>query len=214
MTISYLIKDGEATLVSLGDRHSGRKEDNLDRQLVCTIQPSRFVKEYMETTDEKIKNMIKILGLQNGPVFFQGYWDGETVRLYDPGLRYPGNEYEQLLEAATGVNLMKDIIPYCVGGEIEGYDDAVGCYDLNGKVCMQYMINVGPGVITTYEGLDVIAKHPNQRNNSLHYGSDEGVEMAVAYHSVISTVKLHGMSCWRYLGEFFKKIFNGMPGFP
>lgn len=161
LTISYLIKDGEATLVSLGDRHSGRKEDNLDRQLVCTIQPSRFVKEYMETTDEKIKNMIKILGLQNGPVFFQGYWDGETVRLYDPGLRYPGNEYEQLLEAATGVNLMKDIIPYCVGGEIEGYDDAVGCYDLNGKVCMQYMINVGPGVITTYEGLDVIAKHPN-----------------------------------------------------
>ena len=39
----------------------------------------------------------------------------------------------------------------------------------------------------------------------LHYGSDAGVEMAVAYHSVISTVKLHGMSCWRYLGEFFKK---------
>ena len=32
---------------------------------------------------------------------------------------------------------------------------------------------------------------------------------AVAYHSVISTVKLHGMSCWKYLGEFFKKIFNG-----
>ena len=37
--------------------------------------------------------------------------------------------------------------------------------------------------------------------------------MAVAYHSVISTVKLHGMSCWRYLGEFFKKIFNGCRDF-
>lgn len=54
-----------------------------------------------------------------------------------------------------------------------------------------------------------IRKLTTQRNNSLHYGSDEGVEMAVAYHSVISTVKLHGMSCWKYLGEFFKKIFNG-----
>ena len=54
-----------------------------------------------------------------------------------------------------------------------------------------------------------IRKLTTQRNNSLHYGSDEGVEMAVAYHSVISTVKLHGMSCWNYLGEFFKKIFNG-----
>ena len=31
--------------------------------------------------------------------------------------------------------------------------------------------------------------------------------------SNISTVKLHGMSCWRYLGEFFKKIFNGCRDF-
>lgn len=33
----------------------------------------------------------------------------------------------------------------------------------------------------------------------------KSVKMAVAYHSVISTVKLHGMSCWDYLGKFFKK---------
>lgn len=58
-----------------------------------------------------------------------------------------------------------------------------------------------------------IRKLTTQRNNSLHYGSDEGVCMAVAYHSVISTVKLHGMSCWRYLGEFFQKIFNGCRDF-
>ena len=58
-----------------------------------------------------------------------------------------------------------------------------------------------------------IRKLTTQRNNSLHYGSDEGVEMAVAYHSVISTVKLHGMSCCDYLGKFFKKIFNGCRDF-
>ena len=34
-----------------------------------------------------------------------------------------------------------------------------------------------------------------------------------AYHSVISTVKLHGMSCWGYLGKFFKNIFNGYRDF-
>ena len=161
LTISYLVKNGEPILVSLGDRHSGRPEDNLDRQLVCTIQPSRFLNEYLATSDERIKNMIRRLGIKNAPVFFQGYWDGETVRLYDPGLRYPGNEYEQILAKATGVNLMKDIIPYCVGGEIEGFEEARGCYDLNGKVCLQYMVNVGPGTIGTFDGLDVIVKHPN-----------------------------------------------------
>lgn len=47
------------------------------------------------------------------------------------------------------------------------------------------------------------------RNNSLHFGSDVGAEMAATYHSIISTVKLHGKSVWNYLGEFFKKIFEG-----
>ena len=46
-----------------------------------------------------------------------------------------------------------------------------------------------------------------------HFGSDEGVEMAAAYHSVISTVKLHGMSSWHFLGEFFQKIFSGCRDF-
>lgn len=58
-----------------------------------------------------------------------------------------------------------------------------------------------------------IRKLTTQRNSMLHFGSDEGVEMAAAYHSVISTVKLHGMSSWHFLGEFFKKIFSGCRDF-
>ena len=54
-----------------------------------------------------------------------------------------------------------------------------------------------------------IRKLTTQRNNSYHYGSDIGAEMAVTYHSVISTVKLHGSSVWNFIGTFFKKIFNG-----
>lgn len=54
-----------------------------------------------------------------------------------------------------------------------------------------------------------IRKLTTQRNNSLHYGSDAGVEMAATYHSVISTVKLHGSSVWNFIGTFFKKNFNG-----
>lgn len=54
-----------------------------------------------------------------------------------------------------------------------------------------------------------IRKLTTQRNSSLHYGSDAGAEMAVTYHSIISTVKLHGCSTWNFIGTFFKKIFNG-----
>ena len=52
-----------------------------------------------------------------------------------------------------------------------------------------------------------------QRNSMLHYGSDEGAEMAATYHSIISTVKMQGRSAWEYLGKFFTKIFNGCRDF-
>ena len=54
-----------------------------------------------------------------------------------------------------------------------------------------------------------IRKLTTQRNNSLHYGSDVGAEMAATYHSVIGMVKLHGCSAWNFIGTFFKNIFNG-----
>ena len=50
-------------------------------------------------------------------------------------------------------------------------------------------------------------------NSMLHFGRDEGVEMVVAYHGVISTVRLQGKCAWDFLGEFFKNIFNGCKDF-
>ena len=52
-----------------------------------------------------------------------------------------------------------------------------------------------------------------QRNSMLHFGSDEGAEMAATYHSIISTVKMQGRSAWEYLGKFFTKRFNGCRDF-
>ena len=161
LTISYLVKDGEPTLISLGDRHPGRKEDNLDRQLSCTIQPSKFTGMFMEKVNDRIIGMIKRLGIKNGPVFFQGFEDGDTVRLYDPGLRFPGNEYERIFREATGLDPMKSVISWCVGGEILDHDGKYeGSWDLNGKVAIQYMINVGAGTIARFDGLEEIARQP------------------------------------------------------
>lgn len=160
LTISYLVKDGEPTLVSVGDRYSGRKEDGLQNQLACTIQPSRYTQMYLEHVNPRVVQMIKKLGIQNGPVFMQGFVDGNTVRMYDPGIRYPGNEYERILYRATGVNLMQSLISYAVGDGIMDFGGNIhGCYDLNGSCAMQYMINVRAGKIAEIHGLQEIAAY-------------------------------------------------------
>lgn len=161
LTITYLVKDGEPMLISLGDRYPGRKEDNLSRQLSCTIQPSRYLDMYLKNVNNKVINMIKALGVKNGPVFMQGFVDGDTVRMYDPGIRFPGNEYELILKYATGVDVMKEVVSYLAGGKISDYNGKLATsYLLGGKRAIQYIINAGPGKITAFSGLEEIATLP------------------------------------------------------
>ena len=48
-----------------------------------------------------------------------------------------------------------------------------------------------------------IRKLTTQRNNSLHYGSDAGAEMATTYHSVIGTV-----ASWQFYLELHRNFFQ------
>ena len=42
-----------------------------------------------------------------------------------------------------------------------------------------------------------------------HCGSDEGAEMIAVYLSVVGTVRLVGVSVWRFLGDFFEDVATG-----
>ena len=161
LTITYIVKNGEPNLISIGDRYPGKKEDNLNRQNICVIQPSLYSELYLKNVHPNVIRMIKDLGIKNGPVFMQGFVDGETVRMFDPGIRFPGNEYERIFTKATGMNPMKSIIKYAVGGEIDDYKGQLkDSFKLNNKIAIQYMINVGPGKIKKFSGFDEIAKLP------------------------------------------------------
>ena len=64
-------------------------------------------------------------------------------------------------------------------------------------------------LIDNNEAERVVRSMPTARNNSFHFGSDLNAQMSATYHSIISTVKLHGSSVLSYLGKFFTKIFEG-----
>ena len=48
-----------------------------------------------------------------------------------------------------------------------------------------------------------------ERKNSLGFGSHEGVEVSVVYHTFIETCKMCGVSTLEYFKEFFKAIMQG-----
>lgn len=160
-TMSYFIINGEPYLYCTHDRYLGRKEDGLDRQCICQYGPSKYLGFYLKNIDEKFKKMIRSLALQNAPVFFQGFIDGDKLRVYDPGIRFPGTEYETAFLRATNIDLMKIIVEYALGESISHYAKLFeNSYLLNGMRTASLLFDCRPGRIGEFYGLDEIRKIP------------------------------------------------------
>lgn len=163
MSLSYMIIEGEPYLLKLGDRILGNTEDNLDRQQIATILPSRYANEYVKFVEPRVKNMIRKLGLRFGAVFLQGFWNKNMNELYmyDPGLRFPGGDYDIVLRHATKFDNSKAFVEFALtNNEKSCYGNPNNAYRLNGGICLIISIACKPGIITTFKGFDTIKNNP------------------------------------------------------
>lgn len=160
-TMSYFVINGTPYLYCTHDRYLGSKDDGLDRQCVCQYGPSKYLDLYIRDIDLKFKRMLIGLGLNNAPVFFQGFIDGNKLRVYDPGIRFPGTEYETAYARATGVDLMEMTVKYALGGDILNYADKInGTYKLNGMRTASLFIDCRAGKIGQFLGLEKVRQIP------------------------------------------------------
>ncbi len=159
-SMTYFICDGVPYLTRTCDRYLGREEDRLNKQCIGAVAPSRYSDFYLEKADVKVRKMIGALGLMNGPFFMQGFIDGDTVRFYDPGLRFPGGETELFLEQSTGVNLMKMMVEFALTGSMNGDKLKDGLFRMGGMHSIQMDFTCRPGRIGRYQGLEEIRENP------------------------------------------------------
>lgn len=160
-TVAYLVIDGVAILVRTGDRYVGKREKGMDKVAIASSSPSRYAPIYLNTVHNKIINMIKGIGIKNAPVFFQGFVDGDTVRFYDPGLRFSGGEYESLFLEATGIDLIKLLVEYSVTGRFKKLKMDADISNINGMRIMQLDPILNAGKIGNILGVENVKKHKN-----------------------------------------------------
>ena len=161
--VVYFVRNRVPHLMWVGDRYLGKKKDGLHRQCVCFSCPTKYMQTFYKNVHPRICNMIKKLGLINSPVFFQGIVDKDynTVRFYDPGIRFPGDEFGTIFKQVTGIDLMKMIVEYALTGEVNLTDEVLeGHYMLEGKRGTLFQLQAKAGTITFFEGLDVVRELP------------------------------------------------------
>lgn len=201
--LKSIMTDGYNAYVFIGDELKSTQFKDTDHQICMAHVMAKFAKAANPGGDEAALPFHDDLGL-----FYklEDRYDEEGISAEERGKRRQSLETKAImirLRSRLDMELAKDEMersPYLTEAlnYLNKFWDGIFAYQKDGNYPIDNNISER-----------TIRKLTTQRNNSLHYGSDEGVEMAVAYHSIISTVKLHGMSCWNYLGEFFKKIFNG-----
>ena len=158
--VTYFFVDGEPYLVRGSDNYCGPKDLGMDKVVSCAIYPSRFLEKYIAGPHKNVVNMFKQLGIKNGPIFMQGFRDGEKFRFFDPGLRFPGVDCELVIKDATGINYMKAMIDIALTGKCE-ISDASECYKLGSKISSVLYLNVRPGKITNIKNEDFIKNNPS-----------------------------------------------------
>jgi phosphoribosylaminoimidazole carboxylase (NCAIR synthetase) len=158
MILAYMVIEGEPYLLRMSDRYLGKQEDGLEKVAVAAITPSNFTEFYLNNADRNVKKMIKNLGIKNGPVFMQGFVDGDTVRFYDPGLRLPGSEFEVSYKKICKIDVVKMLIEFALTGSIPDSENITDHIYLDGHFSISLHPTVRAGIIQQIKGLDTI-KH-------------------------------------------------------
>ena len=153
--ITNFLIDGKIYLERTVDSNRGSADLNLQKVVNCSISPSKYTDVYLRTTHESVCRMIRDLGIKNGPIFMQGFYKDEEFYFFDPGLRFPGVEFERVYKEVWSIDIAKLLVYYSLTGAFpEGTTLPEDGAKLNGKVGAVLFPVLRGGKIESITGLD------------------------------------------------------------
>ncbi len=190
--VTYIVVNGKAYLIRTTDQYNGNKEDGMDH--ICTLasSPSVYTKMYLEKVDPKVQKLIKELGIINAPFFMQGFIDGDKVRFFDPGLRFPGTEFSRVLKKVTGIDTTKALIEFALTGKMDSVlenikDDSVY---MDNHIIVNMFPSIKAGKITKITSEEDLLKIPGVQKISFRRKIGDVMEFTGDVNQRIAEVNL------------------------
>lgn len=176
LQLVYMVINSEPVLVRVEDRYTGSRENGFDKLCIASLNPSVWENVYRKKADEIVKSMIKKIGLVNAPVFIQAFMDHGVVRPYDPGLRFPGDDFDDCYKAITNIDIPEMLVKFALSGEIsEELFDGFKNARLT-QPSMMILPCLKTGKIVRIEGYDELKKNPCFVSMSKAYKDGDVVE--------------------------------------
>lgn len=174
INIDYLIRDGEIKLSFIGDKYVNDEQGNKTPLTSAVMYPSVRQQEYIETLDQKVVSMFKDLGLKNGTLFIESFYDEEGFHFYEMGYRVGGGQSSILLNKISGIDYVEMLIRFAITGSMcddRTFEKVSPVF--NGVACGLLLL-VKSGHVSRIEGVSTIEKLPNvvKFTQYLHEGDE------------------------------------------
>ncbi len=153
MSAIYTIVDGKASLSCLNDKYISEDEDTKGFLCSFVLTPSKYLKQYSETVDPKVRKLLKGIGAENGVATFQMITCEKGIYVFEMGYRINGNNDYTVIEKENGLNYCHMLITHSLTGTMG--DDLSRDNPFFSKYYGTFVILLHPGKITMIDYEDL-----------------------------------------------------------
>ena len=192
--VTYFVVDGKAYLERTVDSYKGSERYGLNKVVICSISPSRLTDCYLEKAHNNVVRMIENMGITNGPVFMQGFHHNGEFFFFDPGLRFPGVEYEKMVKASTGVDFMSMLVKFALSGDFGVPALRNDVYRLNGNYGAILFPVLRKGIITDIRGINEFLTDDRVLSFNTRYVEGDALEWTADVNQRYAEIDIMGKS--------------------
>ena len=190
VVIYYTLQDGKISFSAMCDRYTNKQQAGVAQLPTAYVFKSKYLKNYMEKTNEKVIRMFEGLGLKNGVIFIQSFVEDGEVRFYEMGYRLCGAQEFRIVRAVNEMDTVRMMIAYALTGKMLGWDVEVSNKPEFDKFACKLSPLAWPGTIGSIEGLDEIRAMDCVTDVVPNYGVGGVIEKAGTLQQIVVRIFL------------------------
>lgn len=117
--VYYLIVQGEVLFIAMCDRPTKEFSPSVPKIPIGYIYPSKYLDLYKEKFDEKMRKMIKDIGVKNGLLSFDALICKDAFFPLDPIYRLEGTMVYHFIAHQFGCDILKHLIELSISSEAD-----------------------------------------------------------------------------------------------
>lgn len=188
--VTYFFQNGKAHILRTADGYKGLPGEGLDRVALCSVSPSTYADDFMSGAYERFASMVRSIGISDGPVMAQGFYDNGTFRFYDPGFRFPGTDFEVVYKRLYGLDFMRAMVEFALTGSFGLLDIPEDIAQLDGKEAAILFPTLAAGRVGCIEGFDELRADERVLSAGSRYEPGDTVEWSCTTRQRLAEITL------------------------